>query len=127
GTDAGLWVILFNLMGIGLLFFRSFYRGLEKVMLTLVILMLACFLTTVLLIDIPVCAVLGGLRPTLPTGSSGLVVAFIASCFSLVGSYYQWYLVQEKRKTFGADEMELDRRFLSSTVGILILGLMSSA
>ena len=126
GTGAGLWVILFNLMGIGLLFFRSFYRVLEKVMLVLVILMLACFLTTLLLIDIPMDAVLGGLRPTLPTGSIGLVVAFIASCFSLVGAFYQSYLVQEKRKTLGTDERELDRPFLSSTVGILILGLMSA-
>ncbi|MGO1597539.1 MAG: Nramp family divalent metal transporter [Sphingobacterium sp.] len=126
GTASWFWIVLFNVLGIVLLFFRSFYRTLERVMLVLVILMLASFLTTVLLIDFPFLDVLRGIKPQLPAGSSGLVVAFIASCFSLVGAFYQAYLVQEKRKTLKENESSSDRPLLSSTIGILILGLMSA-
>src|SRR5690606_31884868 len=58
-----------------------------------------------------------------PTGSAGLIVAFIASCFSLVGAFYQSYLVQEKRKLAPTENTNAQR---SSSVGILILGLMSA-
>lgn len=126
GTGSALWIILFNGLGIALLFFRSFYRVLEKVMLGLVMLMLASFLTTVLLIDIPLTQVWQGFKPQLPSGSTGLIVAFIASCFSLVGAFYQSYLVQEKRRSLGADQSGLDRPLLSSTAGVLILGVMSA-
>lgn len=125
GTDSKIWIVLFNLLGILLLFFHSFYKMLEKVMLTLVLIMLFCFVTTAIVIQPSVSDILSGLKPAVPEGSVGLIVAFIASCFSLVGAFYQAYLVQEKRKTKTAGSDSSKYAQLSSTVGILLLGVIS--
>lgn len=129
-TDAKIWIIVFNLAGILLLFFRSFYQVLEKVMLGLVILMLFSFVLTLILIQPSFSHIVDGLIPHIPTGSTGLIVAFIASCFSLVGAFYQSYLVQEKRKANGlsvdANASNNKHAQLSSTIGIMILGIMSA-
>src|SRR5699024_8534110 len=125
GTDSKIWIVLFDLLGILLLFFHSFYKMLEKVMLTLVLIMLFCFVTTAIVIQPSVSDILSGLKPAVPEGSVGLIVAFIASCFSLVGAFYQAYLVQEKRKTKTAGSDSSKYAQLSSTVGILLLGVIS--
>src|SRR5690606_21200040 len=91
-TPLAIWTITFTVMGIALLFFPSFYKVMEKLMLTLVLLMLGCFIGTLFLADIDVGKAIGGLSPTIPSGSLGLVIAFTASCFSLVGAFYQTYL-----------------------------------
>ena len=127
GTNANIWIVLFNLLGIVLLFFRSFYRLLEKVMLALILMMLFCFITTAIVIQPSITDIMRGLTPVIPSGSVGLIVAFIASCFSLVGAFYQAYLVQEKRKNQVIRDAETSKHAqLSSTVGILLLGLMSA-
>lgn len=126
GSDARLWIVLFNLVGISLLFFRSFYKVLEKLMLGLVILMLICFVVTLIVIKPSLSSVGVGFIPHIPEGAIGLVVAFMASCFSLVGAFYQSYLVQEKRRGQSSDAAPQAHAQLSSTIGILILGIMSA-
>lgn len=125
-TDAKIWIVLFNVLGILLLFFRSFYKLMEKVMLALVLMMLLCFTVTAIVVQPAVSDIFSGIKPSIPDGSTGLIIAFIASCFSLVGAFYQSYLVQEKRKSQGRDVDTADHAQFSSTVGIVILGLMSA-
>ncbi|MET7000324.1 Nramp family divalent metal transporter [Chitinophaga defluvii] len=121
GTSTGLWVILSSLIGISLLFFRRFYKILEVVMIGIVISMLFSFLVTCIVARPSISESLAGLRPQVPKGSQGLIIAFIASCFSLVGAFYQSYLVQERaRNNKNGNEIK-DR----SLTGILLLGLMS--
>ncbi len=120
GTPTWIWVLVFNLLGISLLFFRSFYKTLEKLMIALVALMLFSFLTTLFLSKPSIDGIVGGFVPTIPVGSPGLLIAFVASCFSIVGAFYQAYLVQESRKP-GTEGQSKNR----SATGILILGLMS--
>lgn len=119
-TPTWIWVLVFNLLGISLLFFRSFYKTLEKLMITLVGLMLFSFLTTLFLSKPSVEGIVSGFVPTIPVGSPGLLIAFVASCFSIVGAFYQAYLVQENQKP-GLEGQAKNR----SATGILILGLMS--
>tara|TARA_R100001369_G_scaffold92610_1_gene138702 strand:- start:5684 stop:6907 length:1224 start_codon:yes stop_codon:yes gene_type:complete len=126
GTNPKIWIVVFNVIGIMLLFFRSFYKVLEKIMITLVILMLFSFLTTAVLVQPNLTEMAKGLMPTIPTGSTGLIIAFIASCFSLVGAFYQSYLVQERKKLSIGNQPDGTER-LSSRVGIIILGVMSAA
>lgn len=126
GIDTKIWILLFNVLGILLLFFRSFYQILEKVMLALVILMLISFVITMIVIQPSFSHIAQGFVPHIPEGSTGLIVAFIASCFSLVGAFYQSYLVQEKRRANPGDQSIEKHAQLSSTVGILILGVMSA-
>ena len=119
-TPVWWWVVLFNLLGIGLLFFRSFYKILEKLMIALVAIMLFSFVSTLFLVKPSVTAIATGLVPHVPEGSEGLLIAFVASCFSIVGAFYQSYLEQENRSAGSAI-----RKSKSST-GILLLGIMSA-
>lgn len=122
GTSHILWIIVFNLLGISLLFFGAFYKVLEKLMIFLVALMLFAFLTTLFFARPDVRGIAGGLMPKLSAGSTGLVIAFFASCFSIVGAFYQSYLVQERIKI----NPEIQERKSNSITGIVILGIMSA-
>ena len=123
GTSAVMWIIVFNVIGIGLLFFRSFYKVLEKLMIILVGIMLFSFVTTLFLVKPNIQEItLGFLKPSVPIGSVGLVIAFFASCFSIVGAFYQSYLVQERIKL----NPEIVEKKSNSITGILILGVMSA-
>lgn len=121
-TSANPWIILFTLAGIGLLFFRSFYKVLEKAMIALIILMLLSFVTTLVLVKPEIGKIITGLKPILPVGSLGLVIAFMASSVSIVGAFYQSYLVQERRNIASHSI----QRGNDSITGILILGTMSA-
>ncbi|MFA4868407.1 MAG: Nramp family divalent metal transporter [Pedobacter sp.] len=121
-TSHILWIIVFNLLGISLLFFRAFYKVLEKLMIFLVALMLFAFVTTLFFAKPSLSGIAGGLVPQLPMGSTGLVIAFFASCFSIVGAFYQSYLVQERIKI----NPEIKETNSNSITGIVILGVMSA-
>lgn len=125
GTSPVLWVIVFNVLGIALLFFRSFYKMMEKLMIFLVALMLFAFVTTLFMADPDIGQALNGFAPTMPDRSIGLVIAFTASCFSIVGAFYQSYLVQERAKTRNANDPK-ENTNSSSITGIVILGVMSA-
>lgn len=116
------WIIAFNLFGISLLFFRSFYQVLEKIMIGLILIMLVAFLVTLFLSSPPIVQIAGGLLPKIPSGSFGLVIAFTASCFSVVGACYQAYLMQERRRIRPLGKQSGRDSF----PGILILGIMSA-
>jgi len=121
-TDKIVWIIIFNIISISLLFFREFYIILEKLMIWLIGLMLLCFVITLLVIQPDLSYAFGGFIPSLPAGSQGLVVAFMASCFSIVGAFYNAYLVQEKRRMNKNQDMQNN----GSLIGILILGVLSA-
>jgi len=121
-TSTKPWIILFNAIAIGLLFFRTFYKVLEKLMITLISIMLLAFVVTLFLTKPDFGRVATGFVPSLPTGSQGLVIAFVASTFSIVGALYQSYLVQERRRV----NPGLRQRSNASLTGIVILGLLSA-
>ena len=116
------WILLCNGIAVGLLFFRSFYKVLEKIMIGLISLMLFAFVSTLLLSRAPVPAIVKGIVPSVPQGSLGLIVAFIASCFSVVGAFYQCYLVQERRRITPG----LIQSGRNSYAGMIILGFLSA-
>ncbi|WP_257658073.1 Nramp family divalent metal transporter [Parapedobacter lycopersici] len=122
GTSPVPWILLFNVIGIALLFFRHFYRTLERLMIAIVALMLFSFLTTLFLAKPTVTELLAGFHPSVPEGSTGLIIAFFASCFSIVGAFYQSYLVQERKKIGQASGQQGNDGF----TGIMILGVMSA-
>ncbi|QMU28329.1 Nramp family divalent metal transporter [Adhaeribacter radiodurans] len=122
GTSPVIWIVFFNILGIALLFFRSFYKVLEKLMIFLIALMLFAFITTLFMVKPSLSGVASGFVPSIPAGSLGLVIAFTASCFSIVGAFYQSYLVQERIKL----NPEIKEKDSNSIPGIFILGLMSA-
>jgi len=126
GTHMSIWIIMFTVLAIALLFFPSFYKVMEKLMLTLVLIMLGCFIATLFLADIHAERFLSGFTPSIPTGSLGLVIAFTASCFSLVGAFYQTYLIQERRRLNQAG-VNIKSSARGAYTGVAILGFMSAS
>jgi len=120
GTPMAPWIILFNAIGIALLFFRNFYKVLERLMIAIVMLMLFAFITTMFLAKPSVSGVVSGLVPEVPEGSLGLLIAFFASCFSVVGAFYQTYLIQARKKASPTLDISSSR----GTGGMIVLGLM---
>lgn len=120
-TPSWIWITLFTAVAISMLFFRGFYRILEKWMIGLVILMLVSFLVTLFISHPSPAGIAKGLLPTTPAGSLGLIIAFMASCFSIVAAFYQAYLVQERRRNQQSDAA---RSVRESRPGILLLGLL---
>ncbi len=121
-TSTTPWIIAFNIICIALLFFRAFYKVLEWLMIALIGLMLLSFIVTVFMINPDLAQTAAGFVPSLPEGSQGLVIAFMASCFSIVGAFYQSYLVQERRRI----QQQVEKRRSDSVTGIIILGFMSA-
>ncbi len=122
GTPPLVWIIFFNTLGISLLFFRKFYKVLEKLMIFLILVKLFAFVTTFFLVKPDLGEVAAGFVPTITPGSLGLVIAFFASCFSIVAAFYQSYLVQERIKF----NPEIKEHNSNSITGICILGVMTA-
>ncbi|SMC52099.1 Nramp family divalent metal transporter [Pedobacter nyackensis] len=122
GTRPAPWIILFNLISIALLFFRNFYQTLERLMIAIVALMLFAFLTTMFLVKPDISGIFTGFTPSFPHGSTGLVIAFSASCFSIVGAFYQAYLMQARQRINPGSVLENSKGF----IGMIILGVMSA-
>jgi len=66
--------------------------------------------------------VVTGFAPSVPTGSLGLVIAFTASCFSIVGAFYQSYLVQERVRV----NPSVRSQPVDTVTGMTLMGLMSA-
>lgn len=122
GTASSPWIVVISLLAIALLFFKSFYHTLEKVMMIMVGLMMLSFIITLAVAQPNLGEVLGGLKPEVPSGSLLLIIAMVASSFSIAGAFYQSYLVQAK----GWKRAEVGDVKRESYTGILILGLISS-
>jgi manganese transport protein len=117
------WILAFNILGISLLFLRRFYSVLEKTMMVLIVLMLLSFIATLFYAKPDLAGIASGFVPSFPANSFPLIVAFTASCFSIVGALYQSYLVQERRsqRTTAADDKKS-----GSLAGTILLGVMSA-
>ncbi len=116
------WILLFSLAAILLLFLRSFYKILEKIMIIMVLVMIFSFLITLLISRPDPAKLLQGFIPVIPSGSELLSIALIASSFSLAGAFFQSYLVQEKQ--WKLDDKDICIR--EGIAGIIILGFISA-
>lgn len=116
------WVIGFSGVAIALLFFDTFFKILEKIMIVLVVVMLLSFVTTLIISKPNWSTLFAQFNFSVPDGSEFLTIALIASSFSIAGAFYQSYLVQEKGWTKSSSKLH-ERESLS---GILILGIITA-
>jgi Mn2+/Fe2+ NRAMP family transporter len=121
GGNVALFAALFTALAIGFLWLPSFYKHLERMMILIILLMLAIFIITAIVAKPDLGAALAGLVPSIPDGSSVLVVGVVASTFSVVGALYLIQLVREKG--WGVEDYKTARR--DAVVGTLILGTLS--
>jgi len=116
------WIIGISVLAIFVLFFKTFFKILEKVMIGMVILMLVSFLVTLIISNPDLSRLLEQFTFSVPTGSEMLVLALVASSFSIAGAFYQSYLVQEK----GWTKQKSKSHEREGITGILILGIITS-
>lgn len=90
-------------------------------MISMIGIMIFSFLITLILSGPQISAMVKGFVPTLPRGSELLVIALMASSFSIVGAFYQSYLVQER----GWKRHEVKKSQYESLTGIIILGMVT--
>jgi len=112
-----LWAPIFT--AIALLFIwtsRNFYKVLEKIMLTLVSIMIVSFIANVFMAGPKISQIASGLVPSEPK-IWGLVIAISATSFSIAAAAYQSYLVQGK----GWTRESLKKAQRDATIGITIL------
>jgi len=122
GTSPTPWVLVFSILGIALLFFKNFYKLLEKIMILMVVVMLFSFVVTLIYARPDISAVIQQFNFGIPKDAQFLALALVASSFSIAGAFYQSYLVQEKAWT--KDQSYLRER--EAMIGILILGIITS-
>jgi len=115
------WIMFFSAIAISFLFLRSFYKILEKVMIAMVAIMLLSFLFTLVIAAPDYIELIKGFVPAIPQGSEMLSIALTATSFSIVGAFYQSYLVQERG--WKKDEYLLCRR--ETLTGIILLGFIT--
>jgi len=118
----------------------SLYRPIERLMKTLVLLVVGCFLVNFFLARPDPLAMLRGLVPTPPPGGFAALVspradpsvtilqALVATTFSVGGAFYQAYAVRAR----GWGLADVRRGMIDSLVGVAVLGgvsviLMSTA
>lgn len=121
-SSTPVWVVITTLLGMSLLFTKNFYKVLEKMMLVMVAIMIISFLLTLIMVKPSIGGILSGLVPRVPEGSLLLIIGLVATTFSIVGAFYQSYLVQEK----GLTKDRLKDGVKESFTGIIILGLISA-
>ena len=117
-----IWTVLFTAFAISLLFFKEYYKILEKLTLILVLVMLLSFGLTLILAGPDIPGILGGFVPSFPAGSTALTIAMVATTLSMVGALYQSYFVQQK----GWTEKDVATGSKETYLGISMLGLISA-
>jgi Mn2+/Fe2+ NRAMP family transporter len=121
-TSSEPWILFFSLVAIVMLFFKSFYVILEKIMIGLVMVMLFSFFVTAVISKPDWTMVLKGYIPGIPKGAEILTIAIVATSFSVAGAFYQSYLVQ--LKSWEQEDYHTCRT--ESITGIILLGFIST-
>ena len=122
GGSSHWWIALISVAAICTLFFRSFYRILEVLMVILVIMMLTSFVLTAIVSKPDPQSVLEGIIPKIPDGSGLLIIAMVATSCSIAGAFYQSYLVQERQWK----GVEFGKCRSEAVTGIALLAIISS-
>jgi NRAMP (natural resistance-associated macrophage protein)-like metal ion transporter len=123
GIHERVWPIVFSSLGIILIFWaKNLYKLLERVMMSLVLLMiLAFFLNLILTKPEPVPLARGFLPSAFSADSLSIVAALMATSFSLAAALYQSYLAQDK----GWKKENLRGGLRDTYLGIFLLALIS--
>lgn len=87
-------------------------------MIVMIGIMIISFMVTLILSGPDLLDIFRGFAPVLPSGAEMLVIALMASSFSLVGAFYQSYLVRER----GWQKHQMGTCLNESLTGIIILG-----
>jgi len=120
-VPAWAWPVAFNAAALAFLFaFRRIYAVLEKMMTTLVAVMLIAFFINLFFARPNLGGIGRGLLPSIPEGLDWMVAAgLVATTFSIVGAIFQTYLV--RARGWKADDYTKGLADSVSGIGMLML------
>jgi Mn2+/Fe2+ NRAMP family transporter len=120
GIQESIWPLIITPAGmILILFAKSLYKVVEKLMIILAMMMVLAFLTNLLFTKPDIAAIPMGFVPSsIPEHAFNEIIALVGTTFVLHACLYQAYLVQEK----GWKIFDLKKGVRDSLVGIIILG-----
>jgi manganese transport protein len=120
-VPAWVWPVVFNAVALAFLFaFRRIYAVLEKMMTTLVAVMLVAFFVNLFFARPSIGGIGRGLVPSIPEGLDWMVAAgLVATTFSIVGAIFQTYLV--RARGWKADDYGKGVADSVSGIGMLML------
>ncbi|GAA0716442.1 divalent metal cation transporter [Clostridium malenominatum] len=121
GGSVGIWASIFTIIAMVFLWSSSsIYNMLEKLMTVMVFIMIVTFFGNLFMIRPNGVELVKGFIPSKPE-AFGLVVSISATTFSVAAAAFQTYIVRSK----GWTKNDLSDGLKSSTIGIVILGLIS--
>jgi manganese transport protein len=131
GVREQIWMVVIGAAALVFVFAaRQLYKVLEKVMMALVFVMIAAFIGNLAVARPNPLELMSGLVPTLwPLESTGLVIAMVATTFSVIAALYQSTLAQQKGWT-SADAGVASREAvvgISALVGVSLVIMLTSA
>ncbi|NYF12514.1 Mn2+/Fe2+ NRAMP family transporter [Pseudoclavibacter sp. JAI123] len=122
GSSPVMWTAICTLGVAAVLFIRSIYNVIEKVLIGIVALMAICFVVSAFVVN-PDWADAGrGLIPTAPEGSWLLIVALVGTNFSINAAFYTSYGTKERGRT---EEDYRDVTLVDTIPGIIAPGIMT--
>lgn len=118
GISEPVWIGIVGLGGLVFLLVRQLYRFAERVMSVLVFGMVAAFFVNLLFARPNVGGVIAGFVPRPWTGESNtLILAMVATTFSVIAAFYQGTLARQKGWT--RNDLGLSRREAAVGIGLL--------
>lgn len=123
GTSEVMWTILASLLVAALLLVRNVYRLIEKVLVVMVAIMAAAFITTAFIAHPDWAAATRGLIPSVPHDAWLLVIALVGTNFSVNAAFFTSYGTKERART-EADYRDIT--VVDTIPGIVAPGIMTS-
>lgn len=106
-----------------ILAFRNVYRTVEKILLVVVALLAATFVTSAVIAKPDWFQAAEGLIPTIPPGAQLVVIAMVGTNFSLNAAFFTSYGTHERRRTRAQYR---DTTIVDTIPGIIAPGIMTS-
>ncbi|WP_424467540.1 Nramp family divalent metal transporter [Pseudoclavibacter helvolus] len=122
GSSPVMWTLICTLGVAAVLFIRSIYNVVEKVLIGIVALMAICFVVSAFVVNPDWAAAGRGLIPTAPEGSWLLIVALVGTNFSINAAFYASYGTKERGRT---EEDYRDVTLVDTIPGIIAPGIMT--
>ncbi|MET0780733.1 MAG: Nramp family divalent metal transporter, partial [Microbacterium sp.] len=123
GTSPVMWTIICTIGVATVLFIRSVYRVVEKVLIGIVALMAFCFIVSAFIANADWAVAASGLIPSVPDGAWLLIVALVGTNFSINAAFYTSYGTKERKRT-EADYRDVT--IVDTIPGIIAPGIMTA-
>jgi Mn2+/Fe2+ NRAMP family transporter len=123
GTSPVMWTLVCTVAVGAILFIRSVYGVIEKVLIGIVALMAFCFIVSAFISNADWAAAASGLIPTVPGGAWLLIIALVGTNFSITAAFYASYGTKERKRS---EEEYKDVTIVDTLPGIIAPGIMTS-